>query len=108
MAYDVDVRKEALDYCKQGWTDEEVCDTLEISRQTLTNWKKLLFTTGSLNKKRVIRRSRGPYKYKRDELVQLLEQNNIPESSKISKSDKKSQEIYIPNKQKKKKKKKFI
>ena len=108
MAYDIDVRKEALYYCKLGWTDEEVCDTLKISRQTLTNWKKLLFTTGSLNKKRVVRISKGAYKYKREQLEKLLDQNNkSPVTSKDIKNEQDHQNSGKKDK-KKKKKKKFI
>ena len=105
MAYDINVRKEALNYCKMGWTDEEVCNTLDISRQTLTNWKKLLFSTGSLNKKRVVRRSRGPYKYKREQIEVLLDQSDkSPVNSKNTKN--KYQEIQSSDKKGKKKKKK--
>ena len=109
MAYDINFRKEALDYCKRGWTDQEVCDTLEISRQTLTNWKKLLFTTGSLNKKRVIRKSTGPYKYKTELLKQLLDQKNTSSESIVNvKNEKSDYQESNKKKQKKKKKNTFI
>lgn len=103
MAYSTDFREQALVHCQNGLTNDQVSEKMGVSKQTLGNWKKLLFTTGSLDKKKVKRKSGTPYKYTADKIGMLLEKSRTPDASSSSKDggtkNKKSK--------KKRKKKKF-
>ena len=79
MAYSTDIREKALMYCQNGLTDDEVSAKLGISKHTIVNWKKLLFTTGGLEKKKVKRRAGKPYKYTPEKIKELL--NNSKETA---------------------------
>jgi transposase len=72
MAYSRDIRERALDFCQRGYTDEQVSEKFDVSKHTIGNWKKLLFETGSLEKKKVKRKSGKPYKYTPDKIKELL------------------------------------
>ena len=100
MAYSTKFREMALSYCQHGITDNEVCSKLGVSKNTLVNWKKRLFTTGSLEKDKVIRKSGNPYKYKPNKIKELLEKNQLSESTKNDYTD-----GHMTLKPKKKKKK---
>jgi transposase len=56
MAYSTDAREIALSYLAKGQTYEEARAELGIGITTLKEWKKLLNTTGSLEK-RLLERS---------------------------------------------------
>ena len=113
MAYPTNIREQALMYCQRGLTDDAISAKLGVSPFTLRNWKKQLFITGSLDKKKVKRKSGKPYKYKPEKIKELLEKKPKPEKSaadKSSKSDKAAKAdnlIFFSHKPKKKKKKKF-
>ncbi len=80
MAYSMKTREQALDYCSRGYTDERVSEMMDVSKQTIGNWKKLLFTTGSLAKKK--KRSYGkPYKYKPEKIIELLDQSRSTQAA---------------------------
>ena len=81
MAYSTDFREKALVYCQNGLADDEVCTKLGITKTTLTNWKRLLFTTGNLDKKKpskIAGKPRKPHKYTPDKIKELLEKSKIP------------------------------
>ena len=78
MAYPVNIREKALTYSQQGLTDSEVGKMLGVSKETILGWKKLLFTTGSLEKKKVERKSGTPYKYQPEKIKSLLEKQPKP------------------------------
>jgi len=75
MAFDKKTRTKALKLLAKGKTDKEVSAKLNISIYTLRNWKKLLFTTGSIEKKKSNKRSGKPYKYTPEKIKELLEKN---------------------------------
>ena len=86
MAYSKDFREQALKHCQNGLTDDQVSEKLGISKQTLGNWKKLLFTTGSLDKKKVKRKTGKPYKYTPDKIGKFLEKSRTSDTSTSSKN----------------------
>ena len=77
MTYSKEFREKALKYCADGLADDAVCKELDIRRETLRSWKKLLFDTGSLEKKK-LKKSGRPYKYKTEKIKELLEKSKIP------------------------------
>ena len=72
MAFSTQIRVNALKDYVNGYTDEQVSAKHGISIYTLSNWKKLLLTNGSLEKKRVKRKSGIPYKYTPEKIGSLL------------------------------------
>ena len=112
MAYSTDKREEVIVLCQKGHTDTEVSTKTGVSKQTVGNWKKLLFTTGSLEKKRVKRKSGTPYKYKPDKIKELLNKSPKPPKAASEPSKSKSSSLILlsspkTKKKDKKKKKKF-
>ena len=107
MAYTPDKREEAMVFCQKGYTDDQVSAKTGVSKQTIGNWKKLLFATGSLEKKPVKRKSGIPYKYKPDKIKELLNKSPKSEKSEPSKSKSSSQILFSPKKTKNKKDKKM-
>ena len=85
MAYSTEERVEALRHCSRGLKDDEVSVKLGISKQSITNWKKLLFTTGSLEKKKSEKKPRKPYKYTPEKINDLLDKSIKPKDSWSSK-----------------------
>ena len=77
MAYSKEIRETALKYCSDGMTDDEVSLKLNISKHTIRKWKRLLFTTGKLDKKKTARESGKPYKYTPEKIKECLEKNLI-------------------------------
>lgn len=75
MAYSKEKREEALELCQKGYTDDQVSEKLDISKYTIGTWKKLLFETGSLEKKKVKRKSGIPYKYKASKIKEFLDKS---------------------------------
>ena len=113
MAYSTDKREEAMVLCQKGHTDSEVSKKLNLSTQTIGNWKKLLFTTGSLEKKKVKRKSGTPYKYKPDKIKEYLDKSPKPQKTVASEPVKKSKSgnqilLSSPKPKKKDKKKKKL
>ena len=100
MAYSNEVREQALVHCQNGLTDSQVSEKTGVSKQTIINCKKLLFTTGSYDK--AVRKSGKPYKYTPEKIKECLD--------KLKKSDITStvlgNTLFEPKKSKKKKKKK--
>ena len=85
MAYTTEEREKALKQCASGLTDDEVSAKLGMSKQSIANWKKRLFTTGSLEKKKTENKPRKPYKYSPEKIIDLLEKSQkskIPEPLK--------------------------
>ena len=112
MAYSTDKREEAMGLCQKGHTDTEVSTKTCVSKQTVGNWKKLLFATGSLEKKKVKRKSGTPYKYKPDKIKELLDKSPKPKAASEPSKSKSSSLILLSSpktkkKDKKKKKMKF-
>ena len=70
MAYSKETRRHALELCQKGMSNEQVGEQLDISRHTIAAWKKLLFTTGSLEMKKVERKA---YKYTPSVLREYLD-----------------------------------
>ena len=108
MAYSTEIRVNALSDYVNGQTDEQVSAKHGVSVYTLNNWKKLLLATGSLEKKKVKRKSGIPYKYTPEKMGVLLNKSKtptIPEPIKVS-SPPQNQSILFQPKSKKKKKKK--
>ena len=110
MAYSTDIREQAMVLCQKGLTDEQIRSaTGGVSTQTIGNWKKLLFTTGSLQKKKVNRPSGIAYKYTPDKIKTLLDKSPKPPKDVASESYKPQSSSLIllnPSKPKKKDKKK--
>ena len=109
MAYTINIREQAMGLCQKGHTPVEVSAKTGVSPQTVNNWKKLLFTTGNLQKKKVHRPSGIAYKYKPDKIKELLDKSpKSPQAatSESSKSQSGSLIIFTPSKPKKKDKKK--
>ena len=75
MAFDNKTRVKALKLLAKGMTDAEVSAKLNISTHTLRNWKRLLFTTGSIEKKKSPKKPGKPYKYSPEKITELLEKN---------------------------------
>jgi len=105
MAYSKEIREQALLQCQMGITDDNISKKMGVSKQTIGNWKKLLFTTGSLNKKKTKRKSGTPYKYTPDKIGEFLNRSKMLDISASSKS--KDINTEIKKSKKKKKKKKF-
>jgi len=101
MAYSKDFREQALVHCQNGLSDDQVCNKLGVSKQTLGNWKKLLFATGSLDKKKTKRKSGTPYKYTPNKIAELLGKSQTLDTSASSK------DFRIAFQKSKKKKKKY-
>jgi len=101
MAYSTEVRQKAMEYCQYGLSDDKVSEKMGVSKQTLSNWKKQLFTTGSLDKKKVKRTSGKPYKYTPDKIGALLAK------SKTSDATVSNETSFMKANKKKKKKIKF-
>jgi len=91
MAYTIEDRIKALEHSKNGLTDTEVSTKTGISKHTIAGWKKLLLTTGSLEKKKVKRKSGKPYKYKPEKIGALLDKRK--ESGTTASKDDKVQAI---------------
>ncbi len=106
MAYSTKNREQALDYSSRGYTDEQISDMLDVSKYTVGNWKKLLFTTGSLHKKKVKRKSGKPYKYTPEKIKALLDNDKMKRDSAASSKKDGAAVAIIPKKKKKNKKKK--
>ena len=108
MAYSTDKREQAMELCQKGQTNSQVKEMTGVSTQTLNNWKKLLFTTGSLQKKKINRPSGKPYKYTPDKIKALLNKSAKPPkatASEPAKSKSSGQILLSPQKPKKDKKK---
>ena len=112
MAYSIEEREEALRHCSAGLRDEDVSVKLGISKQSITNWKKLLFTTGSLEKKKAENKPRKPYKYTPEKINDLLDKSIKLKSSGSSKgsnveerqkTNEKENIKYLPDKSQKSK-----
>ena len=88
MAYSTELREKALTYSMSGLTDTQVCEKLDISKNTLGNWKKRLYDTGSLEKSKVIRKAGKPYKYTPDKLKELMEKSKEANNTSKSTDDK--------------------
>ena len=113
MAYSIEVRVKALKDFVNGYSDEQVSEKHGVSTYTLNNWKKLLLATGSLEKKKVKRKSGKPYKHTPDKIGALLEKNKadknkLPSDSKFTKTSStlQSKDVLLLSKPKRKKKKK--
>jgi transposase len=87
MAYSTDIRMKALEHCKNGLTDEQVSKKAGVSKQTVGNWKKLLCTTGSVEKKKAARKPGKSYKYTPEKIGALLEKSRTSNSATVSKSN---------------------
>jgi transposase-like protein len=116
MAYSTEVRVNALKDYVNGQTDEQVSAKHGVSTYTLNNWKKLLLTTGGLDKKKVERKSGTPYKYTPEKIKEQLDKSRTSESNLAAKDvksqdaakgneDQASTKSKDPKKDKKKKKK---
>jgi len=99
MAYSYDFREKALILCHNGLTDDQVSAKMGVSKQSLSNWKKLLFTTGTLHKNKTKRKPGKPYKYTPDKIGMLLEKSKTSDAAVSSSS------TVVSKKSKKKKKK---
>ena len=75
MAYSIEVRTKALEDFVNGHSDEQVSAKHGVSTYTLNNWKKLLLATGSLEKKKVKRKSGKPYKHTPEKIGSLLDKS---------------------------------
>ena len=108
MAYSTETRIKALSDCVNGYTDEQVSAKHGVSTYTLNNWKKLLLTTKSLDKKKVVRKSGTPYKYTPEKIGALLAKSTTPVTPELTKvsSPPQHQDLLFQPKTKKKKKKK--
>ena len=116
MAYFIEVRAKALKDFVNGHSDEQVSAKHGVSTYTLNNWKKLLLTTGSLEKKKVKRKSGKPYKHTPEKIGSLLDKSKAdknkppsePKSKKTSNTSQSKDMLLLtkPKKNKKKKKKK--
>ncbi len=51
MAYDVKYRKRVMEYLEEGHTQKEAQEVFKVGHSTLSNWRKLLTETGSLQKR---------------------------------------------------------
>ena len=100
MAYSKDFREQALVLCQNGLSDDRISEKMGVSKQTLGNWKKLLFTTGSLDKKKAKRQTGTPYKYTPDKIGALLAKSKFSDASTSSKSKVDTPEIQKPKKKK--------
>ena len=99
MAYSTEIREKALRQYIDGYTDEQISAGLGVSTHTIGNWKRLLLSTGSLEKKPVRRKSGTPYKYKPEKLKVFLDGNQSPEpdpvkAKKPKKGKKKKRKAY--------------
>jgi hypothetical protein len=95
MAFSTEARVNALKDVVNGQTDQQVSAKHGVSTHTLISWKKLLLTTGSLDKKKVNRKSGTPYKYKPDKLKDQLDKSSstsLPTAPKESKDSKKAKD----------------
>jgi len=88
MAYSTEIREKALRQYLDGHTEEQITAKLGVSKHTLGNWKRLLLATGSLEKKKVKRKSGTPYKYKPEKLKALLDESRSSETVTASKDSK--------------------
>ena len=86
MAYSTEEREAALIQCAEGLTNEEVSAKLGISKYSIENWKRLLFTTGSLEKKITKNKPRKAYKYTREKIIDLLEKSKISKDLESAKT----------------------
>lgn len=108
MAYSIETRINALRDYVNGQTDEQVSAKHGVSTYTLNNWKKLLLATGSLDKKKVTRKSGTPYKYTPDKIGAILDKSTTPtisEPTKASSPLEDSSLLFHPKPKKKKKNK---
>ena len=96
MAYPNDIRIKALEHCKNGLTEAQVSEKVGVSKQTVGNWKKLLFATGGIEKKKVERKSGKPYKYTPEKIGALLDKTQKSDSATVSKDDKAQGAPKIP------------
>ena len=108
MAYPKSVREQALVHYQNGLNDDEVSKRTGISKYTLGTWKKLLFDTGSLEKKKVERKSGKPYKYTPEKIKEMLEKSKSPVVTKSPKGNKTQGNPILFSQPKIKKKKKKI
>lgn len=106
MAYSKEIREKALRQYIDGYTDEQIGESLGISKHTIGNWKKLLLTTGSLEKKKVNRKSGTPYKYKPEKLEEALNKSQLSEMLADSHKDKAKDSLKVKKSKRDKKKKK--
>ena len=108
MAYSTETRINALSDYVNGQTDEQVSAKHGVSTYTLNNWKKLLLKTGSLDKKKVKRKSGTPYKYTPEKIGTLLDMSTASTVSEPTKASNppQNQSLLLQPKTKKKKKKK--
>ena len=107
MAYPTETRVNALNDYVNGQTDEQISAKHGVSVYTINNWKKLLLATGSLDKRKVKRKSGTPYKYKPEKIAELLDKNKTPvdSDSTATKTGSPSQSQGLPFQTKTKRKK---
>jgi len=58
MAYSVDTRKMVIAYLNKGHTEEDAQRELGVSKSSMTNWRRKLRETGSLENKELQRKPR--------------------------------------------------
>ena len=75
--------RKILEHCKNGLGDKEIAAKTGVSTQTINNWKKLLFATGSVEKKKAIKHSK-PYKYAPEKIGALLDKSKKSEATLTS------------------------
>jgi len=85
-AYSTELREKALRHFASGLTQEEVAKKFGISKQTITKWKKQLFTTGNLERKYAENMPRKPYKYTPEKIKEFLEKSKISKDLESAKS----------------------
>ena len=86
MAYSKDKREQALLYCQNGHTDDEVSEKLGISKYTVRTWKKRLFDTGCLDRIKSGPKVGTPRKYTPERIKELMDKSRASESAKASTS----------------------
>ena len=72
MAYSKDAREMVLKYLNEGHTYEEAHKELGVGTSTIKEWKKLLNTTGSLEKRPV---ERSATKFPAEELKAYIKEH---------------------------------
>ena len=100
MAYSTEEREKALRHCSDGLRDDEVSAKLGMSKQSIASWKKRLFTTGSLEKKKVENKPRKPYKYTPEKINDLLGKSQKAKDTIPSKNNNEQEHLKTNDKEK--------
>jgi putative transposase len=72
MAYSIDLRERVMAYLQEGHTQEETSIIFKVGTTTIKGWLKLVWETGSLEKRDL---ERSPRKFETEKLNTYIEEN---------------------------------